>query len=353
MVIANRYKTTSISIEFRFRQFTFPGVQRFLDSGVSSLISVDDYILFQNCDINILKMKIHYTLDQLIVLEAIVRTGSFAAAAKELYRVPSAISYSIACLEEALDIVLFDRSKRKAQLTQAGRRIHQEALEFLGSGKTLQHLAQSFKDGWEPELQIIVDGILPLKTITTALRPFSKLDIPTRVRLDIEYQEGVPDRFFADQADLMIILNFTDESNVLESFPLPPVDLVLVASSEHMLSSLEEVTKEDLTAHMDLVVRDSSPSYAHKPKKSSFMNSKNLLFLSDFHSKRLLLLEGIGYGWMPRYLIANDLLHNRLQILNKDLNSWTYSPTLVKRRTQELGKAGQLFMDTLLNHQNI
>ena len=295
--------------------------------------------------------KIHFTLDQLIVLEASVRTGSFASAAKELYRVPSAISYSISSLEYALGLTLFDRSKRKAQLTKEGHRIYKEAMDIISVGEKLQKLSSRFKDGWESELQIIVDGIIPMNIITTALQPFSNLEIPTRIRLDIEYQEGVPDRFFADRADLMIILDFTDDTGALEVFPLPQVEVILVASSQHPLAKMEHIQPEDLQTYMDLVVRDSSPKYIRQARESSFMNSKNLLFLSDFHSKRLALLDNVGYGWMPRYLIEQDLNDERLKQLNLEVNSWKYSPSLVKVAAEPLGRAGNLFVDTLLNHQ--
>ena len=66
---------------------------------------------------------LQHTLDQLLVLESIIRTGSFAAAAKELHRVPSAISYSIKTLEEGLEIKIFDRSRQRAVLTTEGKRI--------------------------------------------------------------------------------------------------------------------------------------------------------------------------------------------------------------------------------------
>ena len=56
----------------------------------------------------------NYTLDQLLALEAVHRLGSFAAAAKSLYRATSAISYSIKSLEEALEVELFDRSGHRA-----------------------------------------------------------------------------------------------------------------------------------------------------------------------------------------------------------------------------------------------
>ena len=151
----------------------------------------------------------------------------------------------------------------------------------------------------------------------------------------------------------MIILDFTDDSNTLVAQPIFTVELVLVIATNHPLAELEEVLDDDLKPHMDLVVRDSSPKYAHTPKESTFMNSKNLLFLSDFHSKRLALLGGIGYGWMPRYLIEEDLQEQRLVLIKKEINSWSYSPSLVTRKDHSLGKAGQLFIDTLLNHQNI
>lgn len=46
------------------------------------------------------------TLEALRVMDAIDRRGSFAAAADELGRVPSALSYTMQKLEEELDVVL-------------------------------------------------------------------------------------------------------------------------------------------------------------------------------------------------------------------------------------------------------
>ena len=68
------------------------------------------------------------TLDQLRVLLAVVKAGSFAAAARELNRATSVISYTIGNLEGQLGVRLFDReSTRKPQLTEAGRMVLGEA----------------------------------------------------------------------------------------------------------------------------------------------------------------------------------------------------------------------------------
>ena len=60
------------------------------------------------------------TLESIEVLDAIARRGSFAQAALELGRVPSALTYTVRRLEEDLDVLLFDRRGHRAKLTPAG-----------------------------------------------------------------------------------------------------------------------------------------------------------------------------------------------------------------------------------------
>ena len=71
------------------------------------------------------------TPDALAMIDAIARSGSFAAAARELGRVPSALTYSVRQLEDALDVLLFDRSSRQAQFTTAGRELLHEGRRLL------------------------------------------------------------------------------------------------------------------------------------------------------------------------------------------------------------------------------
>jgi DNA-binding transcriptional LysR family regulator len=61
-----------------------------------------------------------FTLDQLRILRAIASEGSFKKAADSLYVTQPAVSLQIQNLEKQLDVSLFDRGGRKAQLTEAG-----------------------------------------------------------------------------------------------------------------------------------------------------------------------------------------------------------------------------------------
>jgi DNA-binding transcriptional LysR family regulator len=61
------------------------------------------------------------TPEALYMLKTVGELGSFASAARELGLVPSALTYRVRQIEEALDVLLFDRNSRQAQLTGAVR----------------------------------------------------------------------------------------------------------------------------------------------------------------------------------------------------------------------------------------
>lgn len=294
-----------------------------------------------------------YSLDQLAVLDAIARTGSFAAAARELHRVPSAISYTVQTLEDALGVEVFDRSGHRATLTAAGRHLLEEARDLLARARQLDQLATLLGDGWEPELQVVVDGAFPMASLLYALRQFGERGIPTQIRVDVEYQDGVIERFHADHADFMVALGLEDGGR-LKGVPLPPLEMVLVAAADHPLARAGALTRDALTQHVDLVVKDSSPAFARTPRKT-FLGTRHVIRFSDFHSKLAALRSGVGFGWVPLHLAAAAIEAGGLVVLDlPDGNRWSYTPQLITRRDERPGRAAALFMELMLAHiQNI
>ena len=71
------------------------------------------------------------TPDTLAMLQTIASTGSFAAAARALNMVPSALTYRVRQVEDALDVLLFDRSSRQAKPTAAGLELLRESERLL------------------------------------------------------------------------------------------------------------------------------------------------------------------------------------------------------------------------------
>src|SRR5205809_5280043 len=102
------------------------------------------------------------SLESLQVLDAIDRKGSFAGAADDLHRVPSAITYSVRQLEESLGVGLFDRTGHRAVLTEAGRELLSEGRRLLQAAADLECRVQQVAKGWESELRIAIDTIIPI-----------------------------------------------------------------------------------------------------------------------------------------------------------------------------------------------
>ena len=105
------------------------------------------------------------TPDALTMMDTIARTGSFAAAAREMGRVPSALTYSVRQLEDALDVLLFDRSSRQAQLTAAGEELLREGRRLLAEMDAVANRVRRVSTGWESELTVAVDGLLSRATV--------------------------------------------------------------------------------------------------------------------------------------------------------------------------------------------
>jgi DNA-binding transcriptional LysR family regulator len=94
------------------------------------------------------------TFDSLEALEAIDQHGSFAAAAKALQKVQSAVSYSVRQLEEGLGVSLFDRAGHRAVLTDAGRAALEEGRRLLAGARRIEALATRLREDWEPRVEI-------------------------------------------------------------------------------------------------------------------------------------------------------------------------------------------------------
>ncbi len=93
------------------------------------------------------------------VVDAVARNGSFSAAAQELHRVPSAVSYTVRQLEEWLAVPLFERRHRDVELTPPGSGFTGRALCYQKMQITRQQ-CQQIANGWRGQLSIAVDDIV-------------------------------------------------------------------------------------------------------------------------------------------------------------------------------------------------
>jgi len=290
-------------------------------------------------------MKI--TLDQIRSLDAIAREGSFAAAARSLNKAQSAVSYDVRQLEQHLDIALFDRTGHRAALTDEGHALLEEGRLLLARARGMESLALRFREGWEPSLQIVIDGIMPMEPIMRALKVMADRGVPTQLTTRVEFLGGVQYRFEKSRADIMLVKDF-DKHPGQRVLTLPPLESILVASADHPLSRPGKTrTRADLQAHIQLAVQDSSGRT--ESLDPYLFGGSRVYYLSDFYTKHRALMLALGFGWMPNHLIENDLAKGRLHEIDLDEPTrYTFTPFMVHPVDQPLGKAGHLFLQLML-----
>ena len=115
------------------------------------------------------------TPDALLMMDAIAKAGSFAAAARELGKVPSALTYSVRQLEDALDVLLFDRRSGQAVLTAAGDELLREGRRLLAEMDAVANRVRRVSCGWESQLTVAADGVLSRITLFELCEAFFAL----------------------------------------------------------------------------------------------------------------------------------------------------------------------------------
>lgn len=242
------------------------------------------------------------SLEALQALDSIDRKGSFAAAAEELFRVPSAITYTIKKLEDQLSIKLFDRDKQRAQLTTAGKIILDQGRDILAQVQRLEEQAKRVEAGWETELRIVVDTILPVGPLWPLIDELMRAHPSLNVQLREEALSGSWEALINQRAELVI--GVTGDEPVgghWQKQSLGQMTMELYCSSLHPASQLPQpIDSAQLKSFTHIVVGDSA---RYLPQRNvGLLGLKQVLSVPNMVQKYEALINNIGLSHLPEHL---------------------------------------------------
>jgi DNA-binding transcriptional LysR family regulator len=242
------------------------------------------------------------TLEQWAVLASVVDEGGFAQAASVLHRSQSAVSYAVGRLQEALGLPLLELDGRKSVLTPHGKTLLGRARPLLRDLDTLEAVARSLKQGWEPELKLVVDAAFPRPLLFAIVADLQKACPSTDIQLADAVLSGAEEAITERQADVVV------SSRVPPGFlgdRLLDVEFIAVARSDHPLLRIDHpLTLDDLTRQVQAVVRDSGSS---QPRDEGWLGADHRYTVSSMESSVGLVLAGLAYAWLPEHVLANYL----------------------------------------------
>ncbi|KXO09392.1 LysR substrate-binding domain-containing protein [Marinobacter excellens] len=292
------------------------------------------------------------TIDALKVLDAIDRKGSFAGAASELFRVPSAISYTVQKLEEDLNVSIFDRSGHKAVLTSAGRYLLEEGRSLLEAAENLAHTTRQVAQGWETRLRIGFNSLLPAECLFPAIQDFHQLGVPVDVQIIEEVFAGAWDALQSRRVDMVVGADLLSKpAGAFATKSLGEVPFVFAVGAEHPLASeTGPLAEADIAQYPAAVAADTSRSLP--PGHAGIFRLQRTLTVSNIDQKILAQEAGLGVGWLPYPRIREQLARGSL-IAKETSEPRAAISVHLARHSEDKGKALMWFWDRLSNDETI
>ncbi|MGR5117655.1 LysR family transcriptional regulator [Vibrio astriarenae] len=275
------------------------------------------------------------TLEALSILDAIDRRGSFAAAANELDRAPSSLSYQIQKLEQDLDITIFDRSGHKAAFTQAGKLILSRGRLMLDLAASMVEEANIIANGWELDLTIAFDGIIPVSTFFPLVEALEK-ESQTRIKLQEEILAGCWESLNADRCDILICPQVDAISQDLKVEKIGQMSMIWVAAPNHSIHKrTTEFNEETRLKHRVIAISDTARD---QPTMSiNVLDKQSRLTVTNFAGKVEALNAGLGIGTLPEHIARDLVAQGKLKMID-GAASQPLDIVMAWRRNQ-LGKA--------------
>ena len=291
-------------------------------------------------------MRSPLTLESLRVIEAIERRGSFSAAAIELNKVTSSVSYSIQKLELDLGVCLFEKQGRRAVLTPAGRFLVEQGRQLLDAADELARAAQQVATGWEPRLRIAIDAILPVTTLMRHIAELYALRPEIDISVSTEVLGGTWEALDEDRVDLIVGgIGVAPAREGITRVPWRSVEHVFVASPHHPICAAPTpLSANEIRKHRAVVIRDTS---RNSPALSrGILDDQRTLYVDSTADKVQAHRLGLGVGFVPAHCAADAIASGELVQLDTEVAKEP-DPFTLAWRTSNRGRALKWLVDRL------
>ena len=285
--------------------------------------------------------------DQLIIFITVMETGSFSAAARQLGKVPSAFSMSIANLEIDLDLKLFERIGREPLPTPPAQSLYEKSKQLLIEMKQWKQHAFALSSGLEAHLNIVVVSEL-LHTRWTDYIVLLEQQFPElQINIFSAPQEDALHLIMTQAADLAFMFEREQLQSSEQFVELKREVLVPVAARHSPLAESDQVSFEQILQNRQIVVASRD-----RQIKPELLFSKHYWRTDNHHSACSMIKQGLGWGVLPLEMLnEHPELQHELKILQLlDFTpKFEYFVDLVWSRESQLGAAACFLIQHIRN----
>ncbi|MEQ9259507.1 MAG: LysR family transcriptional regulator [Roseovarius sp.] len=278
------------------------------------------------------------TLDQLVVLDAIVASGTFRGAADRLNKAQSAVSHQIKKLEGELGFDLFLRDAYRPKLSPEGEVFFREVTRVLEQVHGLKTVAAGLRSEQEPMISIAMTATMSLDPILNILGEVGRAFPGTHIKLVSEMMGGPLARLMNGEADLIIAGLDGVPIDEVETLPVGSITIRPVASPGFPAAHRSGVkSRREMQSYTQVIVAGTGGKDYDQSR--DLLSGGQRWTVSDFQAKKSIIKAGLGWGGIPDHLMAEELAAGELVPLAVE----GYPPRhteifAIRRRDRPMGK---------------
>lgn len=271
------------------------------------------------------------TENQLLILDAIVKTGSFKKASVQLSKSQSSLSVAIKNLEDQLGFLIFDRSEYRPKITEKGQLFYARSQKLLENYSNLYEFGKELGQIDQPLIKVSIDCVIPFANVASILNTFQKLKPNTKLQIRTDAIDGGLDQLNDDNVDMAII----------PSFGIPDYihrEKILTINFRPCISPK---AYKELNGDFEKLPRIVINSSAKDPMKDTglIQEKTEVWQVNDHNYKSQLIKNGLGWGNLPIQMFEEDIKNGNLIIL-KDADTLEDTDFyLARKKTTYLGES--------------
>ena len=195
------------------------------------------------------------TITQLHYVLAIAEHKNFTKAAEKCFVTQPTLSTQIQKLEEELDILIFDRSKKPIELTEVGKKIVQQAKNIVNESDRIQDIVDQQKGFIGGEFKLgIIPTIMPT-LLPMFLKSFIKKYPKVKLKIEELTTEEIITRIQDGHLDAAIAATPLEHDNIKERV-LYYEPFVGYIPEDHRLKNKKKIDVADLDINDMLLLED-------------------------------------------------------------------------------------------------
>ena len=244
----------------------------------------------------------------------IAETGSFSAAASQLFLTQPAISKRIKQLESQLDSKLLDRHGKQIQLTQTGQALLPRARQILQDIENTRQQISDLEGNPMGSFRMATSHHIGLHHLPPILRAFTALYPDVNLDLNFMDSEQACKLVESNELDLAVVTLPFESSHKLKLTPIWNDRLIIICAADHPLVNVNSPTLVDLVKYPAVLPSHGTFTREAIERALKGIREELIINLETNYLETIKMMASVGLGWsiLPQSMLDAGLYHLKI-----------------------------------------